>query len=162
MICLYSPRIREGVFPETHIQLCESLGVRIGANRLFCPTLGAVGDTTCSAPEYLCSRGGPSHYRATGETTYSKKTPPVCRTFRSALGRTRTCDLLIRSHSPSETRADTGRQNSAFIRFLALLEGQGRHPVAVRLRSKPEISRRVLEPEVAEGYQKAPSRQLGE
>jgi hypothetical protein len=30
-----------------------------------------------------------------------------CGAFFGALGRTRTCDLLIRSHSPSETQVDT-------------------------------------------------------
>jgi hypothetical protein len=48
--------------------------------------------------------------------------------FRSALGRTRTCDLLIRSHSPSGTRADTegqGETKQRFYQVVALLEGQG-------------------------------------
>jgi hypothetical protein len=33
----YSPNRREGVFPETRIQLCESLYVRSGAKRLYAP-----------------------------------------------------------------------------------------------------------------------------
>src|SRR5215217_6689299 len=58
--------------------------------------------------------------------------------FRSALGRTRTCDLLIRSHSPSETRADTegqGETKQRFYQLLALLERQGGTGRDTRLRS---------------------------
>jgi hypothetical protein len=34
---LYSQRIREGTFSETHIQLCESLSDRTGAMGRFVP-----------------------------------------------------------------------------------------------------------------------------
>src|SRR5215217_473121 len=67
----------------------------------LCPTLGAVGDTTCSSPEYLCRRGGPSHYRAQAKPPQQEK-PAFCRYSRGALGRTRTCDLLIRSDRVSD------------------------------------------------------------
>src|ERR671920_721647 len=58
-----------------------------------------------------------------------------CGAFFGALGRTRTCDLLIRSpillQGYGQTRRDRGRQNSAFIRNLVLLrdtEGQEETP----------------------------------
>src|SRR5215204_2363057 len=75
----------------------------------------------------------------------------------------------VRSHSRSETGTDTGGQGRTKPRFyqvLALLEGQGGTGRDTRLRShcgqNLRLSRWVLEPEVAEGYQKASSRQLGE
>jgi hypothetical protein len=68
----------------------------------------------------------------------------MCRTFGSALGRTRTCDLLIRRHYPSETGADAesqGGKKPRLYRVFDTLEQTGwdigGHPVAVRLRSKP-------------------------
>jgi hypothetical protein len=67
-----------------------------------------------------------------------KRKPCLCRYFCSALGRTCTCDLLIRSHSPSGTRADTegqGETKPRFYQVLALLEGQGGTGRDVRLRS---------------------------
>jgi hypothetical protein len=59
-----------------------------GANRLFAPRWARWGRDIilCSAPAYLCSRGGLSHYRAMGETTLARK-PPICRVKGSALGR---------------------------------------------------------------------------
>src|SRR5215207_2394936 len=77
--------------------------------------------------------------------------------FCGALGRTRTCDLLIRSHSPSGTRADTEGHRGTKQRshqVLALLEGQAGTGGDTRLRSdcgqNLALSRRVLEPEGAE------------
>src|SRR5215218_6066685 len=67
-----------------------------------------------------------------------KKKSHICRAFFGALGRTRTCDLLIRSHSPSETRADTegqGETKQRFYQLLALLERQGGTGRDTRLRS---------------------------
>jgi hypothetical protein len=73
----------------------------------------------------------------------SRAKPRSLRGFRSALGRTRTCDLLIRSHSPLLTRADTVGQGETQQRFYQSFgvpertgRDRGRHPVAVRLRSK--------------------------
>src|SRR5829696_5260579 len=89
-----------------------------------------------------------------------KQNPAICGAFRGALGRTRTCDLLIRSHSPSGTRADTEGHRETKPRFyqvLALLEGQGGTGRDTRLRSdcgqNVEPRRRVLEPEAAEGFE---------
>src|SRR5215218_6503012 len=62
---------------------------------------------------------------------------PLCG-IRGALGRTRTCDLLIRSHSPSGTGRDSGGQGETICRFyrvLALLEGQGGTGRDTQLRS---------------------------
>src|ERR671911_2402646 len=74
--------------------------------------------------------------------------PCKSRDYSGALGRTRTCDLLIRSHSPSGTRADTegqGETKLRFYRYCDTPEGTGedreRHPVAVRLRSKTCIAK---------------------
>src|SRR5215212_4904398 len=79
---------------------------------------------------------------------------------RSTLGRTRTCDLLIRSHSPSQTGRDSGGQGETKPRFyqrIALLEGQRGTGRDTRLRSdcgqNVEPRRRVLEPEAAEGFE---------
>jgi len=58
--------------------------------------------------------------------------------FCGALGRTRTCDLLIRSHSLSETGRDSGGQGETKQRFyqvLALLEGHRGTGRDTRLRS---------------------------
>src|SRR5215204_4994978 len=80
--------------------------------------------------------------------------------FCGALGRTRTCDLLIRSHSPSGTQADTegqGETKQRFYQVLALLERQGGTGRDTQLRSdcgqNVEPHRRVLEPEAAEGFE---------
>jgi hypothetical protein len=59
-----------------------------------------------------------------------EQNPAICGVFRSALGRTRTCDLLIRSQSRSRTRSDTEvfteGQNYAFVEDdLTLSKGQG-------------------------------------
>jgi hypothetical protein len=70
-------------------------------------------------------------------------TPEVVRTSHkrfssSALGRTRTCGLLIRSHSPSQTETAVegqGRQNHASIRVSVFLRGQGGTGRDTRLRS---------------------------
>jgi hypothetical protein len=62
----------------------------------------------------------------------------LCRAFRSEPPRTRTCDLLIRSHSPSETRADTegqGETKQRFYRKLTLLKGHRGTGRDTRLRS---------------------------
>src|SRR5919112_1993516 len=62
----------------------------------------------------------------------------VCRYFSGALGRTRTCDLLIRSHSPSQTRDAMKRQEDTKPRFyqgLVFLRGQGGTGRDTRLRS---------------------------
>jgi hypothetical protein len=62
----------------------------------------------------------------------------ICVAIRGALGRTRTCDLLIRSHSPSGKRRDTGDQGETkprCYRVLAHLEGQGGTGRDTRLRS---------------------------
>jgi hypothetical protein len=56
----------------------------------------------------------------------------------SALGRTRTCDLLIRSHSPPQTGRYSGGQGETkphFYQVLTLLEGQGGTGRDTRLRS---------------------------
>src|SRR5215203_4176909 len=56
---------------------------------------------------------------------FSSRFPCKSRDYSGALGRTRTCDLLIRSHSPSQTGRDTGGQGETKLRFnrvLALLE----------------------------------------
>jgi hypothetical protein len=62
----------------------------------------------------------------------------TCRKKISALGRTRTCDLLIRSHSLKETEDDTegqGKTKLHFYRRSSAFEVTGRdkerHPVAV-------------------------------
>jgi len=64
----------------------------------------------------------------------------------------------VRSHSPSGTRADTegqGETKQRFYQRFALLEGQGGTGKDTRLRSdcgqNLRLSRRVLEPEGAEG-----------
>ena len=64
----------------------------------------------------------------------------ICRIFRGALGRTRTCDLLIRSQTRSSTRGDTKGQGETKPRFyqgFITLEGTGRdrerHGVVVPL-----------------------------
>ena len=75
----------------------------------------------------------------------------ICRIKTGVLGRTRTCDLLIRSHSPSQTGRDSGRQRRTKPRsyqILALLEGQGQTGRDTRLRSgydgqSLELSRQV-------------------
>ena len=61
---------------------------------------------------------------------------PVCRGIRGALGRTRTCGLLIRSpillQVHGQTRRDRGRQASTFIDNVRLLRAQRdrvRYPV---------------------------------
>jgi hypothetical protein len=59
--------------------------------------------------------------------------------FFGALGRTRTCDLLIRSHSRLGTRAGTegqGETKQRFYNVLARLEGQGGTGRDTRLRSE--------------------------
>jgi hypothetical protein len=64
------------------------------------------------------------------------------------LGSTRTCDLLIRSHSPSGTQADTegqGETKQRFYQVLALLERQGGTGRDTQLRSdcgqtRPDLS----------------------
>ena len=72
-----------------------------------------------------------------------KKSPAICRIFISALGRTRTCGLLIRSHFRSRTVADTEGHGETKPRFYGKFRtprrtgrDKQRHPVAVRLRSK--------------------------
>ncbi len=74
------------------------------------------------------------------------KNPRICGSFRGALGRTRTCDLLIRGHFRFRTRSDTeghGETNLRFYRYCATPEGTGEdregHPVAVRLRSEGDL-----------------------
>ena len=63
----------------------------------------------------------------------------ICRIFRSALGRIRTCDPLIRSPSRSKTRKDTEgqeAQNGALSRTLparTYRRGKKRHEVVVAL-----------------------------
>src|SRR5215211_2391990 len=78
----------------------------------------------------------------------------TCKTkdFASALGRTRTCDLLIRSHSPSQTGRDRegqGETKQRFYRKLILLKGQGGTGRDTRLRSdcgqNLALSRRINE-----------------
>ena len=69
--------------------------------------------------------------KAPGDSAGGFRLPGFCRCFYGALGRTRTCDLQIRSHSPSRTGVDTVRQGETKRRFyqvLALLEGQGGTP----------------------------------
>src|ERR671911_184757 len=80
--------------------------------------------------------------------------PCKSRDLLGALGRTRTCGLLIRSHSPSRTGRDSGGQGETKQRFyqvLALLEGQGGTGRDTRLRSdcgqNLGLSKRILEPE---------------
>src|SRR5215212_3112398 len=61
-------------------------------------------------------------------TRNGDKKSPVCRGIRSALGRTRTCDLLIRSWTRSKTGGDReghGETKQRFYQKWALLEGQG-------------------------------------
>jgi hypothetical protein len=68
----------------------------------------------------------------------SKQKSLVCREIRGALGRTRTCDLLIRSHSPSRTGRDSGGQGETKQRcyqVLARLEGHRGTGRDTRLRS---------------------------
>src|SRR5215208_6393690 len=63
-----------------------------------------------------------------------------------AFGRTRTCDLLIRSHSPSGTRRDSGGQGETKQRFyqvLALLEGQGETPGCGQIAVKARVGLRA-------------------
>src|SRR5215207_634662 len=58
-----------------------------------------------------------------------QKSPAVCRAFLGALGRTRTCDLLIRSQTRSRTGGDReghGETKPRFYRRLSVLKGQGR------------------------------------
>jgi hypothetical protein len=83
---------------------------------------------------------------------------------------TRGCPHRILSPLRSPTRVDTEGQEETELRFyrgFGASEGTGRdregYPVAVRLRSKPGIQLRALEPEAAKGYdEKASSRRLGE
>src|SRR5215218_9176156 len=70
----------------------------------------------------------------------------VCRDFCGALGRTRTCDLLIRSHSPSQTGRYSGGQGETkqrFYRVLALLEGQGETLDCGRIAVKTRVGLRA-------------------
>src|SRR5215203_3405765 len=63
---------------------------------------------------------------------------PVCRGIRSALGRTRTCGLLIRSQTHSRTGGDREGHRETKQRFyqgVALLEGQGGTGKDTQLRS---------------------------
>jgi len=82
----------------------------------------------------------------------------ICRAFFGALGRTRTCDLLIRSHSPSQTGRDTGGQGETkqhFYQVLALLEGQVETPGCGQIAVKTwDSEQRALEPEAADGYER--------
>src|SRR5215207_6260326 len=69
-----------------------------------------------------------------------QQNPAICGAFRSALGRTRTCGLLIRSHSRSETGTEIegqGETKQRFYRQLSASKGTGvvreRHRVVVPL-----------------------------
>jgi hypothetical protein len=77
--------------------------------------------------------------------------PSICREKISALGRTRTCGLLIRRHHPSRTVADTAGQGGTKPRIyqgFGILEQTGSgivgHPIAVRLRSERALVLRSL------------------
>ena len=73
-----------------------------------------------------------------GKSIYFKSKTPRFAGLSGALGRTRTCDLLIRSHSPSRTRADKegqGETQQRFYQVLAILEGHGGTGRDTRLRS---------------------------
>ena len=74
------PTIRPGIasnhelpgrfVPGIHMQPGESLGTKLGpGQRADLLHAGRDGDTTCSLPACLCSRCGPSKFRATVETT---------------------------------------------------------------------------------------------
>jgi hypothetical protein len=74
--------------------------------------------------------------------------------------------VVILLHGQGGTLGDRERQNRTFIEYLGLFrdtEGQGETPdcgqIAVR---NLELFRWTLEPEAAEGYEKASSRQLDE
>src|SRR5215207_6879072 len=57
-----------------------------------------------------------------------QQNPAICGAFRSALGRTRTCGLLIRSHSRSETGTEIegqGETKQRFYRQLSASKGTG-------------------------------------
>ena len=90
----------------------------------------------------LRSDCGQKTIRARKKDLPQEQNPAICGVFKGALGRTRTCDLLIRSHSPSQTGTDIegqGETKQRFIENLGLLrdtEGQGETPgcgqIAVR------------------------------
>src|SRR5215204_7439357 len=69
-----------------------------------------------------------------------QQNPTICGAFKGALGRTRTCDLLIRSQTRSRTRGDReGHRETKqrFYRQLSTSRGTGtdreRHGVVVPL-----------------------------
>src|SRR5215211_9415920 len=72
----------------------------------------------CTLHDSACSRQ--TTKTLVGTTSNGKKESPVCRGIRGALGRTRTCDLLIRSHSPSGTRAILAVQLIRLLRVLSV------------------------------------------
>src|SRR5215207_8105352 len=101
----------------------------------------------------LCQKGWELAQPFFSAPCFSCKSPE----FFGTLGRTRPRDLLLRSHSPSQTGRDTGGHGETKQRFyqvIALLEGQGGTGGDTRLRSdcgqNLRLSRRVLEPEGAE------------
>src|SRR5215204_2980620 len=66
--------------------------------------------------------------KAPGDSAEGFRFPAISRIFRGALGRTRTCDLLIRSHSPSETETDKvgqGETKPHVYRGFSIREGTG-------------------------------------
>jgi hypothetical protein len=78
-------------------------------------------------------------------------------------------EASVRSHSPSQTGRDSGGQGETNQRFYlgsTGLEGTGRdterHPVVIRLRSKPGTQPRALELKARDGYEKTSSRLFGE
>src|SRR5215217_1129044 len=129
-----------------------------GQRAALCPTLGVVGTLHVARQHTYAVGEDPVTIALRAKPPQQEK--PICRTFSSALGRTRTCDLLIRSHSPSGTQVDTegqGETKQRFYQVLALLERQGGTGRDTRLRSdcgqNVEPHRRVLEPEAAEGFE---------
>src|SRR5215213_3413120 len=81
----------------------------------------------CTLHDSACSRQ--TTKTLVGTTSNGKKKSPVCRGIRGALGRTRTCDLLIRSWTRSRTGGDRkghGGTKPRFYQNRALLKGQGR------------------------------------
>jgi hypothetical protein len=92
---LFTELRRGAIFSETSIQICESLCVRSGAIRLFAPHCAQWGTAHVARP-HTYAVGEDQVTNAHRRNPAIKKTPRF-RVKRSALGRTRTWGLLIRS-----------------------------------------------------------------
>src|ERR671913_225225 len=84
-----------------------------------------LGDPICPLLSNLCQKGRESPRPFTLTRCFTCKSRYLC----GALGRTRTCDLLIRSQTRSRTGGDReghGETKPRFYRQLSVLKGQGR------------------------------------